>query len=129
MKNKVINICFSVMFLLFAYLNLNDPDPILWVSLYVFIGLAHLLGFIRIYFPSPYNHKAAWLKFYLFMSLGLLLYACFYFPDLIIWLSASDKLDLVGKMKAEKSYIEGTRELGGLLMASISMGYQYLNHK
>ena len=129
MKNKVINICFSVIFLLFAYLNLNDPDPILWVSLYVFICLAHLLGFIRIYFPSLYNHKAAWLKFYLFMSLGLLLYACFYFPDLIIWLSASDKMDLVGKMKAGKSYIEGTRELGGLLMASISMGYQYLNHK
>ena len=117
------------MFLLFAYLNLNDPDPILWVSLYVLIGLAHLLDFIKIYFPSPYNYTAAWLNFYLFMSLGLLLYACFYFPDLIIWLSASDKMDLVGKMKAGKSYIEGTRELGGLLMASISMGYQYLNHK
>ena len=129
MKNKVINICFSVMFLLFAYLNLNDPDPILWVSLYVLIGLAHLLDFIKIYFPSPYNYTAVWLNFYLFMSLGLLLYACFYFPDLIIWLSASDKMDLVGKMKAGKSYIEGTRELGGLLMASISMGYQYLNHK
>jgi len=129
MKNKVINICFSVMFLLFAYLNLNDPDPILWVSLYVLIGLAHLLDFIKIYFPSPYNYTAVWLNFYLFMSLGLLLYACFYFPDLIIWLSASDKIDLMGKMKAEKSYIEGTRELGGLLMASISMGYQYLNHK
>ena len=117
------------MFLLFAYLNLNDPDPILWVSLYVLIGLAHLLDFIKIYFPSPYNYTAVWLNFYLFMSLGLLLYACFYFPDLIIWLSASDKIDLMGKMKAEKSYIEGTRELGGLLMASISMGYQYLNHK
>jgi hypothetical protein len=59
----------------------------------------------------------------------LLAYGCFYIPDLIIWLSASDKMDLVGKMKAEKSYVEGTRELGGLLIASMSMGYQYLSQK
>ena len=129
MKKKVINICFSILFLLFAYLNLNDPDPILWVSLYAFIGFSHLLCFIKTFFPSPYNNKAALLKFYSLMTLGLLLYACFYIPDLIIWLSASDRMDLVGKMNAEKSYVEGTRELGGLLIASISMGYQYLSQK
>ena len=129
MKKKVINICFSALFLLFAYLNLNDPDPILWVSLYVFIGFSHLLSFTKFFFPSFYNNEAALLKFYSVMSIGLLLYACFFIPDLIIWLSASDKMDLVGKMNAEKSYVEGTRELGGLLIASISMGYQYFNHK
>ena len=129
MKKKVINICFSILFLLFAYLNLNDPDPILWVSLYVFIGFSHLLVFTKIFFPSPFNNESALRKFYSLMSLGLLFYACFYIPDLIIWLSASDKMDLVGKMNAEKSYVEGTRELGGLLLASISMGYQYLNQK
>ena len=96
---------------------------------YVFIGFSHLLGFFKFFFPSPDNIEATLLKFYSVMSIGLLLYACFFIPDLIIWLSASDKMDLVGKMNAKKSYVEGTRELGGLLIASISMGYQYLNQK
>ena len=119
----------SMIFILFAFLNLNDPDPLLWVSLYVFIGVVHLLGLIKKYLPSPFNHITTWLKFYLIISLSLLFYGCFYIPDLIIWLSASDKMDLVGKMNAEKSYIEGTRELGGLLIASMSMGYQYFSQK
>ncbi|MAJ51697.1 MAG: hypothetical protein CMB82_08810 [Flammeovirgaceae bacterium] len=129
MKNWNISIFMSVIFILFAFLNLNDPDPLLWVSLYVFIGVVHLLGLIKKYLPSPFNHITTWLKFYLIISLSLLFYGCFYIPDLIIWLSASDKMDLVGKMKAEKSYIEGTRELGGLLIASMSMGYQYFSQK
>ena len=129
MKNRAISILMSVIFLLFAFLNLNDPDPLLWVSLYAFIGFAHLLVLIKEYFPSPLNRTTTWLRFYSIISSSLLIYGCFYIPDLIIWLSASDKMDLMGKMKAQKSYIEGTRELGGLLLASMSMGYQYFSHK
>jgi hypothetical protein len=129
MKNKTVNIVLSATFLIFAYLNLNDPDPLLWVSLYVFIGVIHVLGIFKTYFPSPFNLSSTWLKLYIIISLSLLAYGCFYIPDLIIWLSASDKMDLVGKMKVEKSYIEGTRELGGLLIASASIVYQYLSQK
>jgi hypothetical protein len=129
MKNKTVSLVLSATFLIFAYLNLNDPDPLLWVSLYVFIGVVHLLGLFKTYFPSPFNLTSTWLKFYIVISLSLLAYGCFYIPDLIIWLSTSDKMDLVGKMKAEKSYVEGTRELGGLLIASASMVYQYLSQK
>ena len=129
MKNKTISIVLSATFLIFAYLNLNDSDPLLWVSLYVFIAMVHFLGIFNTYFPSPFNLSSTWLKFYIVISLSLLAYGCFYIPDLIIWLSASDKIDLVGKMKAEKSYIEGTRELGGLFIASASMVYQYLRQK
>ena len=129
MKNRAISIFMSVIFLLFAFLNLNDPDPLLWVSLYTFIGFVHLLDLLKEHFPSPFNRSTTWPKFYLVISFSLLFYGCFYIPDLIIWFSASDKMDLLGKMKAQKSYIEGTRELGGLLLASMSMGYQYFSNK
>ena len=129
MKNRAVSIFMSVIFLLFAFLNLNDPDPLLWVSLYTFVSCVHLLDLFKEYFPSPFNCTTTWPGFYLFISFSLLIYGCFYIPDLIVWFLATDKMDLLGKMKAQKSYIEGTRELGGLLLASMSIGYQYFSHK
>ena len=54
MKNKTVNIVLSATFLIFAYLNLNDPDPLLWVSLYVFIGVIHVLGIFKTLFSVTF---------------------------------------------------------------------------
>ena len=36
--------CFSALFVLFALLQRNDPDPVLWISIYLSAALLHLLS-------------------------------------------------------------------------------------
>jgi len=44
---------FAVVFLLFAVVQLNDPDPEIWVPVYLYAALISLLvGFNKIFWPA-----------------------------------------------------------------------------
>ena len=118
-KRRLISLLFVFLFAVFAFVNINDIDPLLWVSLYAFIGLLHLLIFF-----GKYDQRII-----IFVGIGLCAYACFYVHTVWDWIIANDKIDLIGKMKADKPHIEGTREFGGLLIATFSLGYQLRLHK
>ena len=40
-------IAFFLMYCYFAYLNFNDPDPVLWVTIYMAAGTVCLLAFFQ----------------------------------------------------------------------------------
>ena len=46
---KLLNWLFTFLFLLFAYFQYNDPDPWLWIGLYVFIALISGMASFGIY--------------------------------------------------------------------------------
>ena len=69
---KVINWILFVIFLLFALVQLNDPDPVIWFVTYFIVALfAVLSNFIRI----P--------KLYYYLAVAGLVYICFISCELL----------------------------------------------
>ena len=110
---KIINWMVCAIFLLFAFVQLNDPDPYVWVAIY---------GLIAIFFAvSNFRHIPKIVIQVLIIGLVLFsLYHVGYFYD---WLLSSDKSELFGDMIYVKPYVEGTREFMGLVIALLALIY------
>jgi hypothetical protein len=103
MKN-IFLIASGCIFLLFAYFQLNDPDPIRWVPIYL---LPAILAFKELLMPS----KA---EFLFGLSIGYLVAA------VLQWPPAFEGF-LFGEMKMRSLNIELARESGGLLIAALAL--------
>lgn len=104
---KYLNIFFAIMFLAFAALQVNDPDPILWILIY---GVMAVVSVMAIF--DYYNR---WLMSAL--AVLYLIYMIILFPGLAEWLRQNDKSVLFDDvMKMEFPYIEESREFLGLLI-------------
>ena len=94
----------SLLFFATAALQLNDPDPMLWVTTYLFAAgmpAARLLGY-RL--PVSFG-----------VALGLA-FACLLIslPGFINYLSAEDHALISAEMTREKPYVESAREFLGV---------------
>ena len=98
----------GVLFLLFAYFQLNDPDSFKWIFYYLLIaGLCFMTGF-----------KVGKL-IYIYMMLAVSLIWMFtLFPDAVAWVR-DGMPSIVESMKAETQYVELVREFLGLLISSV----------
>jgi len=105
---KGINFFLFLAFMAFAYLQLNDPDPWIWVLVYGAVGLLALLQMFE-----PVNKKLLWVLFGLTLA-----YALYHLGFMLDFISAPEKEELFGEMQEDKPYLEGTREFLGLLMAA-----------
>ena len=115
MNSKVIHYILAGLFTLFAAVQYNDPDPWLWILIY---GAVAIVAFFKVQFV-----QINFGPLILTLILILLFYAFTFVPSVIDFFDSSNKSDLVGKMKAEDPWIEGTREFGGLLIAIIVLNY------
>ncbi len=115
----ILNLVFCIAFLGFAWVNLNDPDAWLWVSIYMAVTICCGLFVFRLYYPHVY----------LFLILFYLIYAVilFFKPDGVRdWIVKYRRPSLVETMQATKPYIEQTREFFGLLIISGALIIDYL---
>lgn len=106
---KAFNIFFIVVFVAFAALQYNDPDPFIWIPIYLFAAYLCYLALSQKY---PKNLYISGLAVYS-------LYALFLFFDktgVLSWAEEHDAENLVQSMKATKPWIEETREFGGLFI-------------
>ncbi len=108
---KAINWLLCVIFLLFAYVQFNDPDPYVWVAIY---GVVALLFGISNFMVIPKIVLIALIS-------GLVLFSLFHIGYFIDWLQSDEHSELFGEMVYEKPYIEGTREFMGLIIAILSL--------
>jgi Transmembrane family 220, helix len=107
---KYLNIFFAIMFLAFAALQVNDPDPILWILIY---GVMAVVSVMAIF--DYYNR---WLMAAL--TLFYLIYLAILFPGVSEWLQQDDKSVLFDDvMKMQFPYIEESREFLGLLICQL----------
>jgi len=115
MVYKIINILLALLFALFAYFQVNDPDSISWVILYGYVAV--MAG------------MAAFERFNLALLIpGIVIFALYFLyltPSIIDWFASDD--NLVGvEMTDDKPYIEKTREAFGLLMALAALIFVFV---
>ena len=111
--SKLINWIVCVVFLLFAFVQLNDPDPYVWVAIY---------GLIAIFFAVS-NFRNIPKIIIQVLIIGLVLFALYHVGYFYDWLLSNDKSELFGDMIYDKPYVEGTREFMGLVIASGALVY------
>ena len=111
---KIINSLLAILFLIFAVVQYNDPDPWLWIALYTYISIISGMAVM-----GQYNKSM--------IGAGLLVCVGGFFfllPDFINWLNTGAE-SIVESMKAEKPHIELTREFLGLLICILVLGFHW----
>lgn len=102
----------AVIFLLFTLVQYNDPDPVQWMTLYGGVTALFVLAAL-----NRFNRLATW------AWLGVsVLWAATYVPDFWHWVQMGMP-SIVDTMKAEKPYVELTREFLGLVIAAAGCGW------
>ena len=116
---KIISVVLAVLFIAFAALQYNDPDPLLWMVVYGYVALIPILYLMKIY---P-------VKTILFSIIVLAIFSCFYISGVIDWLRNGTMGELAQEMKAKKPYIEESREFLGVMIALAALFFYYLKEK
>jgi len=106
---KIFNSIFLLLFVISAVLQYNDPDPALWIMIYLF-------GAINCYFAI---RKHNFPRVTLAGVILLFAYAAYLFFDkdgVLTWLTEHQAENIAGSMKASSPWIEETREFFGLMI-------------
>ena len=97
--------------LVFALLQLNDPDPLIWVTYYAAVAAVCTVAAYR---PLPI---AVFVALAAVTAAGVVLTL----PGFVDWVLNRPASDLWAPMSSDRSYIEDSRELLGLLIAGGSL--------
>ena len=122
MVQKLFNIFFCIVFILFAAVQYNDPDPYVWMPIYLYAAILCWLAFRNKYFPGAY-------------LLGIAVYAAYalykFFDQNGVrdWMTKHHATNIAGTMKAEQPWIEETREFFGLVILIVVLLIDYLHAK
>ncbi|RTL58742.1 MAG: hypothetical protein EKK37_10470 [Sphingobacteriales bacterium] len=106
---KIFNITWAVLFVLFAALQYNDPDPYVWVPIYLYGAFMCWKAARQQFYPKAY---IAGILVYAVYAL----YKVFDQNGLIDWIKLHHAENIAETMKAEKPWIEESREFFGLLI-------------
>jgi hypothetical protein len=109
---KYFNLVFCIIFILFAALQYNDPDPYVWIPIYMYAAVLCWLVFRNKFFP----------KWYIAGILVYAVYAVYKFFDengVWDWMTKHRAENIAGSMKATQPWIEETREFFGLVILII----------
>jgi hypothetical protein len=121
---KIFNLVFVILFLIFAGLQYNDPDPYVWMPIYLYAAVLCWMAFRGRYYPK-------------LMLTGIAVYAVYgiylFFTDngVVDWISKHHAENIAGTMKASTPWIEDTREFFGLsiLIIVLLTDYYYARRK
>lgn len=116
MTLKIIKWSLAALFLLFAALQYNDPDPGLWMLVYGAISVACACAVFNVY-SVPVM---------IVMAGGYLILSALHVDGMLEWLKSPNRnkiFDDVAKM--QYPYIEEAREFLGLLICLIALMYLF----
>jgi hypothetical protein len=119
---KIFNLIFCILFILFAALQYNDPDPYVWMPIYLYSAVLCWLAFRKKYLPRAY-------------LFGIVIYAAYaiykFFDENGVWdwLTKHHAANIADAMKAEQPWIEETREFFGLVILIVVLLIDYFDAK
>ena len=108
-RMKIFNLFFCLVFILFAALQYNDPDPYLWVPIYLYTSVLCWLAFRNKFYPRAY-----WIGIVVYGVYAV--YKIFDQNGLLDWINKHQAENIAETMKATKPWIEESREFFGLLI-------------
>lgn len=116
---KIFNYIFTLIFIVFAALQYNDPDPFLWIPIYLYPAF--------ICFQEARNKKVL-KELYQIGFIGFVPYAIYKMFDtngIIDWIKFHNASSIASTMKAETPWVEESREFFGLAIILIVMAINY----
>lgn len=119
---KIFNLFFCCTFVLFAALQYNDPDPYLWIPIYLFAA------FLCWKASKGDYHPIATLVGIAFFT-GYALYKVFDPNGLLDWMNLHHAENIAETMKAEKPWVEESREFFGLLIIIVVLSTNYFQSR
>jgi hypothetical protein len=120
---KFFNYTFIIIFILFAAVQYNDPDPYIWIPIYLYPAF--------LCYKSAKNVKLN-INFYRLGFLIFGLYALYKFFDengIYDWVKYHHAENIASTMKAEQPWIEESREFFGLIIIIIVLMINYKKQK
>lgn len=111
------NFIMGGLFVMFALLQINDPDPLLWICIYLAAGFVAVQNGRGKHMPL-----ANWTLLLFCLAYALLLFVGK--DGVYSWFNEHQAENLVQSMKATKPWIEQTREFGGLLIILVTVCLQ-----
>ncbi|MDG2089388.1 MAG: transmembrane 220 family protein [Arenicellaceae bacterium] len=115
---KLVHTVVVLMFIAMAFVQLNDPDPIFWVAIYIaisFVPITRLLGYRAISI--------------FYVAFGMCLVGLFISaPGFIDYLGSQDYAAIGGGMSADKPYAESAREFLGMLIGAVCLMFYGFDH-
>ena len=121
---KVFNFIFFLLFLFSAAIQYNDPDPYLWIPIYMYGAVLCWLAFRNNFYPKAYLTGVV-------LFLAYAVYLFFTNDGVLDWITIHKAEDIAATMKAETPWIEDTREFFGLviLVVVLVVNYFYARRK
>ena len=119
---KIFNIIFCVLFLIFATLQYNDPDPYIWIPIYLYGAVLCWFAFRNKYFPAAYLLG-------ILIFTGYAIYDFFTENGVLDWIQKHNSENIASTMKASTPWIEETREFFGLVILIIVLTINFIYSK
>lgn len=117
---KIVNLILAIMFVAFAFVQINDPDPVLWILIYGIMAVVCILAAFKMYYKIPL----------IILLVGYSVYCFILIPGFREWLAQEDRSVLFDDvMKMEYPYIEEAREFLGLLICIIVLIIQLVRSR
>ncbi len=116
---KIFNILFCIVFLISAVLQYNDPDPYIWIPIYLYGAILCWLAARNKFYPMAY----------MIGIIGFAAYAVYFFfteNGVLDWITKHNAENIAGSMKASTPWIEDTREFFGLLILIIALAINWI---
>ena len=116
---KIFNWFFIVTFIIFAALQYNDPDPYIWMPIYLYAAFLCWRSIRKKFSPAAY-----WTGFVVYGVYAL--YKVFDENGLLDWMTKHNAQNIAGTMKAETPWVEETREFFGLIIVIVVLTINYI---
>jgi hypothetical protein len=107
---KVFNLFLAVLFLLFAFIQINDPDPVIWILIYGAMAVICVMAAFGYYYS----------RILAVILITYVAYSLTFLSGILEWLKQDDKSILFDNIaKMQHPYIEESREFLGLFISII----------
>ena len=119
---KIANLFFCLTFVLFAALQYNDPDPYLWIPIYLFAAFLCWKASRAVFYATTTLVSIVFFSVYA-------IYKVFDPNGLLDWMNLHHAENIAETMKAEKPWVEESREFFGLLIIIVVLSINYFQSR